>query len=156
MVMVASVPPMARKAWPAVTLRMSTPTAPAFWAFLTLAVKVQVPRLTSAILPATSAGLVTAPQPSPRSPAPVRCTSARSPVRLKACGPKVALGCDSLMPARPAGARTMVRTRSPLFQAYICIQGEKPSAGVVMLALLVPEESCASASSGSPCWPPRP
>src|SRR3546814_13736474 len=37
-----------------------------------------------------------------------------------------------------------------------CMRGERPSGGVLMLALLVPEKSWASALSGSLSKPPRP
>ena len=63
MVMVASSPPMVPRA-PAALLTMITPLAPAFCAFLTLTAKPQVPRSISATLPATSAALVIAVQPS--------------------------------------------------------------------------------------------
>src|ERR1700681_1759246 len=43
---------------------MTTPIAPAFWQFSVLVLKVQVPRLTTQILPAIAAALVSAQQPS--------------------------------------------------------------------------------------------
>ena len=48
---------------------MITPIAPAFWAFLALTTNPQVPRCTSAMLPATAAALVNALQPSFAVPA---------------------------------------------------------------------------------------
>jgi len=63
MVMVASAPAMPKTPAPGALFRMMTPRAPASWAFLTLVVKLHVPRLMRAILPVTSAPLVRAEQP---------------------------------------------------------------------------------------------
>src|SRR3954470_1072462 len=49
---------------PGALLTMITPIAPAFWQFSVLVLKLQVPRLTTQILPATAAALVRAQQPS--------------------------------------------------------------------------------------------
>ena len=54
-----------------------TAAAPATWAFFTLTVKLQVPRSTSAIRPATSPGLVSVPQPSSGESCDDRCREAR-------------------------------------------------------------------------------
>jgi len=63
MVMVGSAPPMAPHT-PVALLTITTPVAPASWAFFTLTVKPQVPRSIIAIFPATAAALVIAVQPS--------------------------------------------------------------------------------------------
>ena len=62
-VIVASVPLMFTSESPAL-FTMITAMAPAFWAFLTFTVKLQVPRSIRAILPAIEAALVRAPQQS--------------------------------------------------------------------------------------------
>src|SRR4029077_1171303 len=63
MVMVGSTPPRLPNT-PADELAMITAMAPAFWAFLTLTMKPQVPRSISAMLSSTAAALVSGEQPS--------------------------------------------------------------------------------------------
>ena len=117
---------------PEVVLATITPTAPAVWALRTWAVKAQLERSTRAILPATE--LTMASQPSLGVPTP-SLTTTTSAVTRNDCGPKVAVPAD-LSPAMPAGLLT--RTRVSGLNTYICMRGRPPSAGVDMLALLVP------------------
>src|SRR5258706_8368402 len=54
MKMAGAVPPSGSGGLPATLSAIRTPTAPAFWAFSTLTVKLQVPRSMSAIFPLTA------------------------------------------------------------------------------------------------------
>src|SRR5690349_854763 len=99
MVMVASAPPSPGGGEPAALSAAITAMAPASCAFFTLTVNAQVPRSTSAILPATllmmgSQASVVAPVPSLAS-----TTSPVTPVALS-CGPKLA-GPNRNAPLKP-------------------------------------------------------
>ena len=77
-VIVASTPAMPPNA-PAAEFAMSTPMAPAFWAFFTFTANPHVPRSIIAMFPATAAEFVIAEQPSVVSgPAPSAASSART------------------------------------------------------------------------------
>ena len=91
-VIVASTPDIVVGGCPTRTFAMTAPIAPAFWAFLTLIVKLHVPRLISAIFPASAAPFVIASQPSLTSgamPSIAMTTSAVVPVPVSA-GPNCA------------------------------------------------------------------
>src|SRR5262249_62026449 len=64
MIIGGSAPPSPAGGSPAALSAMTTAMAPAFWAFLTLTTKVQVPRSSSTILPVVCALLVRAVHPS--------------------------------------------------------------------------------------------
>ena len=105
---VASAPPMPGRP-EAELLLMMTPVAPAVCAFLTLVVKVQVPRSRSTSLPVTAAPLVRGEQPSvvlgPAPSAGSKPTTTLPVIAPVICGPKEA-ACAILAPAMKAGLLT--------------------------------------------------
>ena len=60
------------------------------------------------------------------------------------------------MPATPAGELTCTCEMPAGLNRYICMRPAEPSAGVLMLALLVPLKSWASERMASLPNPPRP
>ena len=143
---------------PVVTLlKITTPIAPAFCAFLTFSTNRQTPRSMAAILPATAAALVNAVQPSvlvgPVGLA-ASSASATSAVTSKPWGPNAAVS-EVLTPAIGAGGFTLSSDTPPV-QKCMRMRGRWPSGRVDMFALLLPPKSCASATMLSLPRPPRP
>src|SRR3546814_563508 len=81
-------------------------------------------------------------------------TSTTSPLTSNVFGPNAAPANFKDGPA--AGAVTLTSPLTGPSNRYICMVGEPPSAGVAMLALLRPDESCPCAEMASPSTPPRP
>src|SRR5947209_1106966 len=116
MLTVSSNPAMLPKA--EALLAMITPTAPAFWAFFALTAKPQVPRSTSAMLPATAAALVSGEQPSAvGGPAPSAGSSAITTLAVNPPGGGPSANAVAVpvrkLPAIPAGALTRSVPKAP-------------------------------------------
>jgi hypothetical protein len=125
------------------------PTAPAASALSAFSLKVQVPRSTSTIFPATSLTMLWQPRVGSAEPS---STSTRLAVRSKAGGPKFAVATAV---AGPPGVDSSTLFVTAL-QRNISMTGEEPSSKVKIRALLVPRKSWACATSGSLPSPPRP
>src|SRR5688500_1145467 len=120
---------------PATLLATITAIAPAFCAFCTAVVKLQLERSTSAIRPASAAAFVGAVQASFIG-ATASTASTTCAVTEYAWGPKFAVPTVRLPLSDPE--LTLISADAATGNTYICMRGVPPSCGVDMFALPVP------------------
>src|SRR5512141_2556473 len=116
-VTVASVPVMPTTPWTTLSTTIM-PRAPAFWTFFALSTKAQLPRSTSAIFPASAAGLLIVLQASvSRGPAVSRAsvaTTTGAVTETDAAGAPKSAVPTAYVPADAAGAATERTALRPL------------------------------------------